>query len=77
MAHNWQDMADLVPVNGWSCFRTRSIGPDGVSDIVVLHLLHQETHEQMAFVMSLDVATRCGFDMVGAGTRIYEYEETE
>lgn len=72
---DWHDMSDLIPVDGWVTYRTRSIGPDGVSDIVVVTFVRQDSGDHIELVMSPDVAKRAGYDMVGDGAFITEYEE--
>ena len=74
---DWQDMSDLIPIDGWVTYRTRSIGPEGVSDIVVVTLVDQVTSDHYQFVMSPDVAKRCGYDLLGDGAFITEYELEE
>jgi hypothetical protein len=77
MASDWQDMNELTPINGWYTFRTRSISAEGVSDIVVLTLVDQHTDDHYRFVMSPDVSLRCGYDLVGDGAFINEYDAIE
>ncbi len=74
---DWQDMSQLTPVNGWYTFRTRSISTEGVTEFVVLTLVDQETDDHYQFALSLDVALRAGYDLVGDGARIVDYEEED
>lgn len=74
---DWHDMSDLTPIDGWATFRTRSLSPSGVSDIVVLILVRQDTGEHEQYVMSPDVAKRCGYDLLGDGCYLTEYELEE
>ena len=74
---DWQEMSDLTAVNGWATFRTRALSPHGVTEFVVLTLVDQETDDHYQFALSLDVALRCGYDLVGDGARLIEYEEEE
>lgn len=72
---DWHDMSQLTAVNGWYTFRARSLNSEGVTEFVVLTLIDQETDDQYQFALSLDVALRAGYDLVGDGARIVEYEE--
>lgn len=72
---DWVEISDLTPVNGWYTFRTKALSVEGVTEFVVLTLVNQETDEHYQFALSLDVALKCGYDLVGDGARIVEYEE--
>lgn len=72
---DWVEISDLTPVNGWYTFRTKALSAEGVTEFVVLTLVNQETDEHYQFALSLDVALKCGYDLVGDGARITEYEE--
>lgn len=72
---DWVEISDLTPVNGWYTFRTKALSAEGVTEFVVLTLVNQETDEHYQFALSLDVALKCGYDLVGDGARIVEYEE--
>lgn len=77
MSDRWESMADLIPIDGWATFRTRSLSPSGVSDIVVVILVRQDTGEHIEHVMSPDVAKRLGYDLLGDGCYLTEYELEE
>ena len=72
---DWVEISGLTPVNGWWTFRTKALSAEGVTEFVVLTLVDQETDEHYQFALSLDVALKCGYDLVGDGARIVEYEE--
>ena len=72
---DWQELTDLTPVNGWYTYRTRVLSPEGVTEFVVMTLVNQENDEHYQFAVSLDVALRLGYDLVGDGSRITDYEE--
>lgn len=74
---SWRDIEEFPLIGGWQCDRSQSISNTGVSEVITLHLQDARNGELMMIVMTLDVAHRMGWDMIGEAGNYFAGPPTE